>query len=107
ERDSRGGRRHPRGPGRGRPAHRSRRGGEMSTPAQERAFVLAESTANALTAARNSLSFAADAADEVDNVLRRSENDIDDLRSQSNRVRDADEPWRPVRNAQGLGQAGD
>jgi len=76
----------------------------VSTPAQERAFVLADSTVNALTAARNSLSFAADAADEVDNVLRRSENDIDDLRSQSNRVRDADEPWRPVRNAQELGQ---
>jgi predicted nucleic acid-binding Zn-ribbon protein len=76
----------------------------VSTPAeeqrlqaqqQERAAMLADSTVNALTAARTSLGFAAETADEVDQVLRRSENDIVELGAQVNRIRYAgDEPQR-------------
>lgn len=74
----------------------------MSTPAeeqrlqaqqQERAALLADSTVNALTAARTSLGFAAETADDVDQFLRRSENDILELGGQVNRIRYAgDEP---------------
>jgi chromosome segregation ATPase len=62
---------------------------------QERAALLADSTVNALTAARTSLGFAAETADEVDRYLHRSENDILELSGQVNRIRYAgDEPQR-------------
>lgn len=57
--------------------------------------MLADSTVNALTAARTSLGFAAETADEVDRHLRRSEDDILELGGQVNRIRYAgDEPQR-------------
>jgi hypothetical protein len=76
----------------------------VSTPAEEQrlqaqqrehAAMLAESTVNALTAARTSLGFAAESADEADQVLRRGENDLAELSGQVNRIRYAgDEPQR-------------
>jgi hypothetical protein len=72
----------------------------MSTP-NEQAALLAEQAANALAAARTSLGFAAEATDEVDSVLRRSENDVYELATQAELVRKTDDPQRHLRNAQG------
>ncbi|GAA1718941.1 hypothetical protein GCM10009745_79830 [Kribbella yunnanensis] len=82
----------------------------MSTPAQEqqRAAVLADTAFRALTAARVSLGEAADTTRDVDNYLRRSEEDIFELPPQANRVREAEEPAPFQRNAQYLaGQVDD
>jgi hypothetical protein len=76
----------------------------MSTP-NEQAALLAEQAANALAAARTSLSIAADITDEVDSALGRSENDISELPTQAKLVRDADEPGPYLRNAQGAADA--
>jgi chromosome segregation ATPase len=75
----------------------------MSTQ-NEQAALLAEQAANALAAARTSLSIAADVTDEVDSVLRRSENDIYELPTQARLVRDTDDPQRHLRNAQGAAE---
>jgi chromosome segregation ATPase len=75
----------------------------MSTR-NEQAALLAEQAANALAAARTSLSIAADVTDEVDSVLRRSENDIYELPTQARLVRDTDDPQRHLRNAQGAAE---
>jgi hypothetical protein len=72
----------------------------MSTQ-NEQAALLAEQAANALAAARTSLIFAAEATDNVDSILRRTENDIYELPTQARLVRDTDEPQRHLRNAQG------
>lgn len=67
----------------------------MQAQQQERAALLADSTVNALTAARTSFGFAAETVDEVDRYLHRSENDILELGGQVNRIRYAgDEPQR-------------
>ncbi len=85
----------------------------MSTPAQEqaraqeRAAWLAETAFNALTAARTSLGRAADVTREVDNYLRRSEEEIFELPVQANRVQTADEPRPFQRNAQELADQAD
>jgi chromosome segregation ATPase len=75
----------------------------MSTQ-NEQAALLAEQAANALAAARTSLGLAADVTDEVDNVLRRSENDIYELPAQARLVRDNEDPQRHLRIAQGAAE---
>jgi len=69
----------------------------MSTPADERAALIAEHAANladqtayALIAVRTTLNYAADAADQVDTMLRRAENEIDELSSRASLVRTAE-----------------
>jgi len=72
---------------------------------RQRAALAADTAVNALSAARNSLSFAADTAVEVDKALFRSEQEIDALRSYASHVRERrDEPWRSVRSALESGQ---
>jgi hypothetical protein len=72
----------------------------MSTQ-NEQAALLAEQAANALAAARTSLGLAADVTHEVDKVLRRGEDEIYELPAQAKLVRDADDPQRHLRIAQG------
>ncbi|TDD63105.1 hypothetical protein E1263_02030 [Kribbella antibiotica] len=86
----------------------------MSTPAaeqqrtQERAAWLADIAANALHSARGSLGRAAHVTQEVDNYLRRSEEELAYLPGQANQVRAAEGETRPfVRNAQHLAGTAD
>ncbi|MFI5730216.1 hypothetical protein ACIA49_08865 [Kribbella sp. NPDC051587] len=85
----------------------------MSTPAQEqqraqeRAAWLAETAANALSAARSSLGRAADVTRDVDNFLRRSEQEVFELPGQANRIAVESEPRPWVRNVQQLADQAD
>ncbi|GAA1598106.1 hypothetical protein GCM10009789_60070 [Kribbella sancticallisti] len=73
----------------------------MSVETEQAAAVeLTDRTANALVAARTALSFAAEAADDVDNVLRRTEDEISELSAQANRMYDSELPERQMAIAQ-------
>jgi hypothetical protein len=66
---------------------------------KEQAAQLAEQAANALAEARRSLGVAADVTDEVDKVLRRSENGIDELPAHARLMRETEDPQLRLRNA--------
>jgi hypothetical protein len=70
----------------------------MSTP-NEQAALLAEQAASALAAARRSLGLAADVTDEVDKVLKRSENGIDELPDHARLMRETNNPQWSLLNA--------